>query len=361
MLGEGGQLLGEALAAWDRGNRHGSVAAGLAPASRRRDHRKHGTDQSMRPQTGVLTTASARRAMVRTLGGPPPRQGIEPRTRTRAGAAPRGLVRRPSPSSRELERRLVDDEPTSPAFRHAVSLAGGAQAGPVAHGQTHNQQERRVGWFSRAGSRSTAVAIGGWRPARRRLASTTFGPTCRPAATPAPASPGSRRSWGCATGRCRRCWHGRRYGWRPATATGAAATAVHRGADRRPRGPAGLRRRGGLPGRPGDAAGVAAGRGRRGVGRASADRAPAPGPLRDPAGAAHARRAGGSRGGASGTAGVVAGASGGALAELGFGDLAGYLQARRVEQGWSVKRMRAELGVGRGWLVGELPRLGLRP
>jgi len=49
------------------------------------------------------------------------------------------------------------------------------------------------------------------------------------------------------------------------------------------------------------------------------------------------------------------------LAELGFQDLAGYLYARQVEQGWSVKRMRAELGVGRRWLVGELARLGLRP
>ncbi len=49
------------------------------------------------------------------------------------------------------------------------------------------------------------------------------------------------------------------------------------------------------------------------------------------------------------------------LAELGFADLAGYLRARHVEQGWSVKWMRAELGVGRRWLVGELARLGLRP
>jgi hypothetical protein len=49
------------------------------------------------------------------------------------------------------------------------------------------------------------------------------------------------------------------------------------------------------------------------------------------------------------------------LAELGFADLAGYLQARRVEQGWSIKRMRAELGVGRRWLVGEMRRLGLGP
>jgi hypothetical protein len=49
------------------------------------------------------------------------------------------------------------------------------------------------------------------------------------------------------------------------------------------------------------------------------------------------------------------------LAELGFADLAGYLKVRYVEQGWSVKRMRAELQVGRRWLVGELTRLGLRP
>jgi len=49
------------------------------------------------------------------------------------------------------------------------------------------------------------------------------------------------------------------------------------------------------------------------------------------------------------------------LAELGFADLAGYLQARHVAQGCSIKRMRAELGVGRRWLLGELARLGLRP
>jgi hypothetical protein len=48
------------------------------------------------------------------------------------------------------------------------------------------------------------------------------------------------------------------------------------------------------------------------------------------------------------------------LAELGFADLGAYLQCRHVAQGWSVKRMRAELRVGRRWLVGELARLGLR-
>jgi hypothetical protein len=50
----------------------------------------------------------------------------------------------------------------------------------------------------------------------------------------------------------------------------------------------------------------------------------------------------------------------GRLAELGFADLATYLRARQVKQGWSVKRMRAELRVGRTWLVGEMARLGFR-
>jgi hypothetical protein len=47
------------------------------------------------------------------------------------------------------------------------------------------------------------------------------------------------------------------------------------------------------------------------------------------------------------------------LAELGFQDMAGYLKVRHMVQGWSVKRMRAELRVGRRWLVGELARVGL--
>jgi hypothetical protein len=48
------------------------------------------------------------------------------------------------------------------------------------------------------------------------------------------------------------------------------------------------------------------------------------------------------------------------LAELGFGDLSGYLQARYVEQRWSIKQLRAELRVGRNWLVAEMARLGIR-
>jgi hypothetical protein len=47
------------------------------------------------------------------------------------------------------------------------------------------------------------------------------------------------------------------------------------------------------------------------------------------------------------------------LEALGFADLGGYLQRRYLEQGWSIKRMRAELGVGRSWLVAQMARLGL--
>jgi hypothetical protein len=49
------------------------------------------------------------------------------------------------------------------------------------------------------------------------------------------------------------------------------------------------------------------------------------------------------------------------LAELGFADLIGYLKARHMDQGWSIERMRAELRVGRAWLVGELTGLGRGP
>jgi AraC-like DNA-binding protein len=48
------------------------------------------------------------------------------------------------------------------------------------------------------------------------------------------------------------------------------------------------------------------------------------------------------------------------LAELGFADLSGYLQARHVEQRWSIEQIRAELRVGRSWLVAEMARLGFR-
>jgi AraC-like DNA-binding protein len=48
------------------------------------------------------------------------------------------------------------------------------------------------------------------------------------------------------------------------------------------------------------------------------------------------------------------------LAELGFADLSSYLQVRLLEQRWPVKRMGAELRVGRAWLVEQIARLGLR-
>jgi hypothetical protein len=48
------------------------------------------------------------------------------------------------------------------------------------------------------------------------------------------------------------------------------------------------------------------------------------------------------------------------LAEFGFDGLETYLQDRSVGQGWSVRRLCAELGVGHGWLDRQLARLGLR-
>jgi AraC-like DNA-binding protein len=48
------------------------------------------------------------------------------------------------------------------------------------------------------------------------------------------------------------------------------------------------------------------------------------------------------------------------LKALGFADLAGYLQRRYVEQEWPVKRIRAELQIGRNWLVVEMARLGIQ-
>ncbi len=48
------------------------------------------------------------------------------------------------------------------------------------------------------------------------------------------------------------------------------------------------------------------------------------------------------------------------LAQLGFTDLASYLHTRVVRQGWSIRRMRAELRVSRAWLVGQMDHLGPR-
>ncbi len=45
------------------------------------------------------------------------------------------------------------------------------------------------------------------------------------------------------------------------------------------------------------------------------------------------------------------------LAGLGFADLEGYLRVRRVEQGWSLRRMLTELRVGSAWLKDQMRRL----
>jgi hypothetical protein len=45
------------------------------------------------------------------------------------------------------------------------------------------------------------------------------------------------------------------------------------------------------------------------------------------------------------------------LASLGFADVEGYLGVRRVGQGWSLRRMLAELHVGSAWLKDQLHRL----
>jgi hypothetical protein len=47
------------------------------------------------------------------------------------------------------------------------------------------------------------------------------------------------------------------------------------------------------------------------------------------------------------------------VAALGFADLAGYLRARRAEQGWPIERIGAELGSDRRWLRVQLDTLGL--
>jgi hypothetical protein len=45
------------------------------------------------------------------------------------------------------------------------------------------------------------------------------------------------------------------------------------------------------------------------------------------------------------------------LAELGFADVEDYLRVRRVGQGWSLRRMLAELQVGPAWLKDQMTRL----
>ncbi len=45
------------------------------------------------------------------------------------------------------------------------------------------------------------------------------------------------------------------------------------------------------------------------------------------------------------------------LAGLGFADVEEYLRVRRVEQGWSLRRMLAELQVGSAWLKDQMDQL----
>jgi hypothetical protein len=45
------------------------------------------------------------------------------------------------------------------------------------------------------------------------------------------------------------------------------------------------------------------------------------------------------------------------LAELGFASVEEYLRVRRVEQGWSLRRMLTELQVGSAWLKNQMHRL----
>jgi hypothetical protein len=47
------------------------------------------------------------------------------------------------------------------------------------------------------------------------------------------------------------------------------------------------------------------------------------------------------------------------LAELGFADLEAYLWVRRLQQGWPIWRLRAELKVSRAWLTTQLDQLGI--
>jgi hypothetical protein len=45
------------------------------------------------------------------------------------------------------------------------------------------------------------------------------------------------------------------------------------------------------------------------------------------------------------------------IAELGFADMEEYLRMRRVQQGWSLRRMLTELRAGSAWLKDQMQRL----
>jgi hypothetical protein len=142
-------------------------------------------------------------------------------------------------------------------------------------------------------------------------------------------------------------------------AAGLPAPPRHQLAPRRQGGRARLHRHHGVSGRLAAGAGVAAGRRHR-----RARRAPGHGPASDrrawhPADPAGPREQAARARGRRVQVPVWQARRTARLAELGFTDLAGYLKRRYVEQGWSIRRIRAELRVGRRWLVAELARLGL--
>jgi len=47
------------------------------------------------------------------------------------------------------------------------------------------------------------------------------------------------------------------------------------------------------------------------------------------------------------------------LAMLGFATLEAYLAERRVQQGWPIRRIRAELHADRAWLKHQMNQLGI--
>jgi hypothetical protein len=107
---------------------------------------------------------------------------------------------------------------------------GGREGLPATHGQTPQPAKRLVGSSLRADLRSMVAAIGSCGTAHGHSASGTCAGACRPAATAATASLGSRQSLECATGMCRPLARSRGAAGRPAsgTPTSGSRSAVRR-------------------------------------------------------------------------------------------------------------------------------------